>query len=169
MRPDLSRVAEWYHGYIQTVPEDNLMEAFEHQTALFIHFLENMPAHKYDYRYAPEKWTIREVLQHIIDAERVFSYRALRFARFDPTPLPGFDENLFAANARAADRSWHSLVEEFKAVRQSSFLLFQSLDVEQLQAGGTSSGNPCYVLAFGYIIIGHALHHQIITEERYLK
>jgi uncharacterized damage-inducible protein DinB len=168
MRPDLSRVGEWYHGYIQKVPENEIMEAFSNQTASFRRFLESVPADKYDYRYAPDKWTIREVLQHVIDAERVFAYRALRFARFDHTPLHGFDENLFAENARAASRPWDRLVEEFKAVRRASELMFSSFDEEQLQANGTASGSPSYVLAVGYTLIGHALHHQQVTKERYL-
>jgi len=97
MRPDLSRVGNFYHNYINLVTQDDLVEAFDIQSASFIRFLETIAPDKYDYRYADGKWTIRELLQHIIDAERIFSYRALRFARKDSTPLPGFDENLFAA------------------------------------------------------------------------
>src|SRR5213075_2346356 len=95
-RPDLNRVPEFYHNYINQVPENDLMTAFKNQTPLFIDFLTSVPADKIDYVYAEEKWTIREILQHVIDAERVFSYRSLRFARKDPTPLSGFDEKLFA-------------------------------------------------------------------------
>ena len=102
MRPDLSRVPQFYHNYVNHVPQDELIDAFNTETPVFIHFLENIPPDKYDYRYADNKWTIKEVLQHIIDAERVFAYRALRFARKDPTSLPGFDENLFADNAKAS-------------------------------------------------------------------
>jgi uncharacterized damage-inducible protein DinB len=168
MRPDLSRVGDWYHNYIKLVTEDELTIAFDKQSASFIRFLEMIPAEKYDYHYAEGKWTIREVLQHIIDAERVFSYRALRFARKDATPLPGFDENLFASAAKADKRSWDKLVEELKVVRRSSELLFHSFDSEQLQSDGISSNSPNYVLAIGFIIIGHAMHHQKIIKERYL-
>jgi uncharacterized damage-inducible protein DinB len=168
MRPDLSRVAIAFHNYINQVTEDDLMEAFEKHSASFIRFLETIPVEKHDYKYADGKWSIREVLQHIIDAERVFAYRALRFARKDATPLPGFDENLFAAAAKAGKRSWDKLVEEFKVVRRSSELLFQSFDEEQLQANGISSDKPNYVLALGFTIVGHAAHHQKITKERYL-
>ena len=168
MRPDLSRVGDWYHNYISQVPDEELTDAFDKQSASFIRFLETIPAEKYDYRYAEDKWTIKEVLQHIIDAERVFGYRALRFARKDSTPLPGFDENLFAANAKADKRTWDKLVEEFKVVRRSSELLFQSFDDEQLQSAGISSNSSNYVLAVGFIIIGHAMHHQKIIKERYL-
>jgi DinB family. len=168
MRPELSRVGSFYHNYINQVPDDDLSEAFEKQSASFFRFLETIPFEKYDYRYADGKWTLKELLQHIIDAERIFSYRALRFARKDPTPLSGFDENLFPANAKADERSWDKLVEELKVVRRSSELLFHSLDKEQLEAAGTSSNSPNYVLAIGYIIIGHAMHHQKIIRERYL-
>ncbi len=168
MRPDLSRVGDWYHNYISQVTDDGLATAFEKQSVSLIQFFETLPADKRDYRYAEGKWTIKEVLQHIIDAERVFSYRALRFSRKDPTPLPGFDENLFAANARAGPRSWDKLLEELKVVRRSSELLFQSFDEEQLECNGTSSNSPNYVLALGFIIIGHAMHHQKIIKERYL-
>ena len=168
MHPDLSRVAPFYHNYINLVTDDNLATAFDKQSSSLIRFFESIPAGKYDYRYAEGKWTIKEVLQHIIDAERVFAYRALRFARMDTTPLPGFDENLFASAAKADRRSWEKLMEELKVVRRSSELLFQSFDEEQLQSNGISSNSPNYVLAIGFIIIGHAMHHQKITRERYL-
>jgi len=168
MRPDLSRIGNWYHNYINLVTEDELTEAFDKQSASFIRFLETIPAEKYDYRYAEGKWTIKEVLQHIIDAERIFSYRALRFARKDATPLPGFDENTFAAAAKADTRSWDKLVEEFKVVRRSSELLFNSFDEDQLQSDGISSNSPNYVSGLGFILIGHAMHHQKIIKERYL-
>lgn len=168
MRPDLSRVGNFYHNYINLVKEDELAEAFEKQSASFIRFLETIPAEKYDHRYAEEKWTIKELLQHVIDAERIFSYRALRFARKDKTPLPGFDENSFAAAAKAETRNWDKLVEEFKVVRRSSELLFNSFDEDQLDADGISSNSPNYVLALGFILIGHAMHHQKIVKERYL-
>ncbi|MGN6291386.1 MAG: DinB family protein [Chitinophagaceae bacterium] len=168
MYPDLSRAGEWYHGYIKMVPQDDIKAAFSSKDNNLIAFLNSIPESKHDHRYAEGKWTIKEVLQHIIDAERVFAYRALRFARKDQTPLPGFDENLFAENSRASARQWNDLVEEFKHVRRSSEIFFNSLDEDQLEAGGISSNNPIYVRALGYIIIGHALHHQKILAERYL-
>lgn len=168
MRPDLSRVAPFYHNYISQVTEDDILEAFEKQSAAFIRFLETIPTVKYDYRYAEGKWSIRELLQHIIDAERIFAYRALRFARKDATPLPGFDENAYAINAKADKRSWDKLVDEFMVVRRSSELLFQSFDEDQLESNGVSSNSPNYVRALGFIIIGHATHHQKIIKERYL-
>ncbi|HEY2722297.1 MAG TPA: DinB family protein [Chitinophagaceae bacterium] len=168
-RPDLTRVPEFYHNYINQVPENDLMSAFRNQTPIVIDFFQTLPVNKIDYAYAEGKWTIKEILQHMIDAERVFAYRALRFARKDPTPLPGFDENLFAANARADKRSWNDVLEEFKAVRKSSELLYASFDEEQLNASGSSNNSVNYVLGFGYILVGHVLHHVKVVKERYLK
>ena len=169
MRPDLSRVPEFYHNYIKHVPEDDLMIAFKNQTPVALQFFQNLPEDKIDYAYAEGKWTIKELLQHIIDAERIFSYRALRFARKDPTPLPGFDENLFAENAKAAKRNWSDLVEEFKVVRKATEWLYGSFDAEQLNATGTSNNSPIYVLAFGYISVGHVMHHMNVIKQRYLS
>jgi uncharacterized damage-inducible protein DinB len=169
MRPDLSRVPSFYHNYINQVTQDELLAAFKEQTPAFIGFFEAIPPDKYDHRYEPGKWTIREVLQHIIDAERVFAYRALRFARKDATPLPGFDENEFAANSQADTRDWNDLMAEFKALRVSSYYLFASFDEEQLNAAGVSNNNSIYVLAIGYILVGHAMHHVKVLKERYLN
>ena len=167
-RPDLQKVPKFYHNYINQVPENELATAFKKESPAFIQFLENIPADKRNFRYAAGKWSIKEVLQHIVDAERIFAYRALRFARKDATPLPGFEENDYAANAKTENRNWNDLVEEFKVVRRSSEILFGSFDEEQLNASGISSNHSNYVLAFGYIIIGHANHHRNVIRERYL-
>jgi hypothetical protein len=167
-RPDLSRVPEYYHNYINQVPESDLMEAFRIQTPSFNRFLKELPADMIDYRYAEGKWTIKEMLQHIIDAERIFSYRALCFARKDATPLPSFDENEYAANAKADKRNWNDLQEEFNSVRRSTEILFASFDKEQLETSGTASGHSNYVLGIGFILAGHVNHHLKIIRERYL-
>ena len=168
MRPDLSRVPNFYHNYISQVPENELIEAFNTETPLFIQFIENIPTHKHDYRYAEGKWTIKEVLQHVVDAERIFAYRALCFARKDHTSLPGFDENTYADNSKADKRKWDELVGEFKVVRMASEYMFTSFDDEQLEATGTANNNSVYVLAVGYILVGHCAHHMKIIKERYL-
>ncbi|HVT86175.1 MAG TPA: DinB family protein [Chitinophagaceae bacterium] len=167
-RPDLTRVPEFYHNYINQVVENDLMDAFRKESASFIDFFETIPPSKYDYRYAEGKWTVKEVLQHIIDADRVFNYRALRFARKDTTPLPGFDEDLFAQNSKAYSRNWNDLVEEFKSVRRSSEFLFDSFDSEQLECSGISNNHSNYVLGIGYIVIGHSVHHMNVVKQRYL-
>jgi hypothetical protein len=168
-RPDLTRVPEYYHRYINQVPENDLMTALENQTGSFIKLLKKIPAEKVNYRYAKGKWTIKEVLQHIIDTERVFAYRALCFARGESAPLPSFDENLYADNSKASKRDWKDLIEEFKAVRQSTYYLFDSLDKKQLDSTGVASGNPVYVLGLCYIVVGHVHHHVNILKERYFN
>jgi uncharacterized damage-inducible protein DinB len=166
---DLSRVPEYYHRYINQVTEHELDAAFQqHQTAL-VDLLTTVPPETWDHRYAEGKWTIKEVVQHIIDAERVFTYRALRFARKDPTALPGFDENIFASSSKADKRKKEDLLDELKTVQRSSAQLFGSFDEEQLGQSGTASGQPVSVEGIGFIIVGHARHHKKILEERYLK
>lgn len=166
---DLSRVPQYYHRYIQNLINDNLETALEKHQVELIYFLKNIPKKKWNYRYAEGKWSIKEVVQHIIDAERIFSYRALCFSRKDQTPLPGFEENDYAANSKADSRTKKDLLKELKIVQQSSAQLFNSFDAEQLEQSGTMSGNSCYVKGIGYILVGHSMHHKKILEERYLK
>ncbi|MEO7924888.1 MAG: DinB family protein [Chitinophagaceae bacterium] len=167
-RPDLSRVPEWYHVYINQVKENDLIKAIQDQSISFLKFLKRIPVEKRNYRYAKGKWTIKEMLQHIIDAERVFSYRALCFARKESAPLPSFDENEYAANSKAAKRDWNEMLEEFKAVRHSTEIMFGSFDKTQLDSTGTASGKPVYVLGIGFILVGHINHHIRVLTERYL-
>ena len=133
-RPDLSRVPDFFHGYISKVKEDDLMAGLKSSTKNLFDLLKSIPSEKHDHRYAEGKWTIKEVLQHMLDGERVFTYRALRFARKDDTPLPGFDENLFAQTAKADKRNWNDMVEEFTSLRKASEAMFASFDNEQLEA-----------------------------------
>ena len=167
-RPDLSRVPSFYHNYINQVKTDDLMSSFRDNTETMITFFKKIPENKYDHRYADDKWTIKELVQHLTDAERVFSYRALRFARKDKTPLPGFEEKLYAETSEASKKSWEELVNEFIAVRKATELLFASFSYEQLEAEGTASGGSIYVLAIGFICTGHCYHHRNIINERYL-
>ncbi|MBL7740151.1 MAG: DinB family protein [Chitinophagaceae bacterium] len=168
MQPDLSRVPQFYHNYINHVPQDDLMEAFRVQTPITMNFFEALPSQKHDYRYAAGKWTIKEVIQHIIDAERVFTYRALCFARKDKTFLPAFDENSYADHSKGHQRNWTNMLEEFRSLRTATEYLFGSFDAEQLDETGTSNNNSIYVLGVGYIVIGHAMHHIKVIKERYL-
>jgi hypothetical protein len=167
--PDLSRMPEYYHKYINQVKEDDLVIALRNNTSSFLFMLEMIPTEKLDYRYAEGKWTIKEVLQHIIDTERVFTYRALRFARKDNTPLPGFDQDIFAANAKADKRKWNELVDEFTSLRRATELMFGSFDDAQLESAGTATNVSMYVLGVGYIIVGHCIHHMNILKEKYLE
>jgi uncharacterized damage-inducible protein DinB len=166
---DLSRVPEYYHKYINLAIDEDLQTAFKkHQTDL-VSFLKEIPKKKWDFRYAEGKWSIKEVVQHIIDAERVFDYRALCFARKDQTSLPSFDENIFADNSKADERTKKDLLKELKTVQESSAQMFESFDEEQLEQPGVASGKPTYVKGIAYIVVGHALHHKKILKERYLS
>lgn len=166
--PDLARIPEWYHGYISLVKETDLLKALREQGAVFSELLAGIPPEQWDHRYAKGKWTVRQVVQHCIDAERIFAYRALRFARKDQTPLAGFDENLYAEYARVENRSVDELRHEFDAVRQSTISLFKSFGDEELESEGVANEKPVYTAGIGYIIVGHTLHHERVIRERYL-
>lgn len=167
-RPDLSRVPVWFHGYINQVKENNLKDALSNQSAYLFKFLKKIPVAKHNYRYAKGKWTIKEVIQHIIDAERVFTYRALCVARKEEQNLPGFDENIYADNSKASKRNWNDMLEEFKALRKATELLYRSFDKAQLDTSGISNNNPIYVNAICFVTVGHVEHHVRILKERYL-
>jgi len=168
-RPDLSRIPQYYHKYINQAKEDDLVSALENNTHTFLSLLKIIPPDKRDHRYAEGKWTVKEVLQHIIDTERVFTYRALRFARKDQTPLPGYDQNIFAVSAKADKRNWDDLVDEFTYHRKATEIMFGSFDNEQMESAGIASDVSVYVLGIGYIIAGHCAHHMNILKEKYLE
>ena len=154
--------------YINAAGEGNLYEDLEISLHDFIRFVQDIPMDKFDYRYADGKWTIKEIIQHVIDTERIFSYRALRISRNDITALPGFDENDYALNTNANDRHLQSLLTELSIVRQSTLALFKSFSEEQIKRIGIASNNEISVRAIGFIIIGHQKHHQKVYKERYL-
>ncbi|MGL2967599.1 DinB family protein [Flavobacterium sp. XGLA_31] len=155
--------------YINQVSEEySLTEELEISVHRFIKFVQNIPMDKFDYRYAEGKWTIKDIILHLIDAERIFAYRALRFARNDKTALPGFDENDYVEEANADKRSLQDLLTEFLIVRQATLALFKSLSEEELMRKGTASNNLISVRALGFTIIGHQNHHQRVYQERYL-
>jgi len=168
MRPELSKVPKAFHNYVNQVQENEVLTAFSNQGKTIFQLLESIPAEKHDYRYDTGKWTIREVLQHIIDAERVFAYRALAFARKDKTSLPPFDENDYALNSMASGRNWSDMVEEFRHLRKANEIMFQSFSDEQLDTYGTSNNNSISVRALGFVMVGHATHHARIVKERYI-
>ncbi|AWH86086.1 damage-inducible protein DinB [Flavobacterium album] len=156
-------------AYIHLVnPEYSLTEELEISVHNLTHFVREIPMDKYDYRYAEGKWTIKDILQHVIDSERIFAYRALRFSRNDNTPLPGFDENSFAANTDATKRSINDLLTEMSAVRHANIMMFKSFTQDELLRKGTASGYTVSVRALGFLLIGHQNHHIKIFKERYL-
>ena len=160
--------ASFYAPYINALGEVNLIEELEISLHDFIRFVQNIPMDKFDYRYTEGKWNIKEIIQHVIDTERIFAYRALRISRNDETPLPGFDENYYIANTEAANRNIQDLLTEFSAVRHSNLFLFKSLSEQQLKRFGFASNAAVSVRAIGFIMIGHQKHHQKIFQERYL-
>ena len=154
--------------YIKAIDNVELIEELEISLHDFIKFVQNIPMDKFDYRYAAGKWTIKDIIQHIIDADRFFGYRALRISRNDTTPLPGFEENDYVENTDANGRSIQELLTEFSAIRHSNLLLFKSFSSAQLTRMGIASNHPISVRAIGFLMIGHLKHHQKVFEERYL-
>ena len=167
-RPAANEAAPYYHRYINQVSSNHLLTALENGKANTVEFWETISTDKWDFRYADDKWTIKEVVLHVIDTERVMAYRALRIGRGDNTPMPGFDQNLFAPNSNAANRSPKSLIEEYQSVRDATLALFRSFDENALSKMGNASGSDVSALALGYIIAGHEIHHNKVLKERYL-
>lgn len=167
-KPALSSIPEFYHKYVKLVEEDSASSALEKNSETLRSFLQAIPEEKWDFRYAEGKWSIKELVQHMIDTERIFSYRALCIARGEKQSLPGFDENLYAANSQGDRRSKTELVTEFSAVRTATKLLFASFTEEQLSSTGQANNNPISVNGIGFITVGHVLHHLNILRERYL-
>ena len=164
----VNEYAKFYSPYINALQNVELIEELEICLHDFIRFVQNIPMDKFDFRYAEGKWTIKDIIQHLIDAERVFSYRAMRISRNDKTPLPGFEENDYVENTNANGRSIQDLLTELSAVRQSTLLLFKSFSEEQFGRIGVASNAEVSVRAIGFIIIGHQKHHQKVFQERYL-
>ncbi|WP_262248653.1 DinB family protein [Parapedobacter soli] len=156
-----------YAPYIETVTGD-VVELLREQIASFPEFLSNIPPGKSEFAYAEGKWTIKEVVGHIIDTERVMAYRALRFGRNDTKELIGFEQEDFVANARFNERSLASFADEFVLVRKSNLELFKHFNDHELARKGIASGRLTSVRAFMYIIAGHLNHHKNIIRERYL-
>ena len=164
----VNEYSEFNATYINALDDVNLFEELEISLHDFIKFVQNIPMDKFDYRYAEGKWTIKDIIQHIIDAERIFGYRALRISRNDKTPLPGFEENDYVENTNANGRSIQELLTEFSAVRHAHLLLFKSFSVEQLTRMGIASNHAISVRALGFLMVGHQKHHQKVFQERYL-
>lgn len=154
--------------YINACADVSLVEGLENGLNQLVSFMQHIPIEKLEYRYAEDKWTIKDIVLHLIDAERIFAYRALRIGRGDETPLAGFEENNYVPNAMANSRTLESLITEFQFVRNSTLSLFKNFSDEQLLFLGTSSNNLISVRAIGFIISGHQNHHLRIIKERYL-
>lgn len=158
-----------FQVYIEKVSEDELLTAFSNQFPVITKLLSSITEEKSDYAYDTGKWTLKELLQHIIDTERIFNYRALCIARKESASLPGFDENDYAENSNGNSRKWNDLVDEFLAVRRSTEFLYKSFTDEMLKASGLSNNKSITVNSLGFTTVGHFYHHKKIIEERYLS
>ena len=166
-RPQPNECAPYYQKYIALAQGDSIQEIVNNHAFDLQEFYNSLPDEKADYAYGENKWTIKEVLQHLTDAERVFAYRALRISRGDETPLASFEENDYVKNGFAAERSLSSLKQEFNAVRAATDMFLLALNQTQIMRLGTASNNPVSVNALAFIIYGHLLHHKNILHERY--
>jgi uncharacterized damage-inducible protein DinB len=166
---NLETVPHFYKNYVKQIEETDLIQALRisgHRMLELVHFIKDEKA---DYRYAEGKWSVREVLCHIIDAERIFAYRALRFARNDKTDLSPFEENDYATQANASGRSLKKIADEMAHLRVSTIDMFDGFTPEMLTRKGTANKNELSVVALGFIIAGHETHHRKILMERYLS
>jgi uncharacterized damage-inducible protein DinB len=167
-KPHGSEYATFYAGYVARVPDGDIVAMLAAQIGHTIELVRELSDEHAAFAYAPGKWSIKDVLAHITDSERILACRALRFARHDTTPLPGFDENLYAATAGAEHRSLASIVGELAAVRAATVALFDSLAEDCWGRGGRANDADVTVRALAWIIAGHELHHRSILESRYL-
>ena len=167
-RPASTEYAEWYAGYVKAVGDEDLLALLARQCDDVASMASSVPTGKAEYAYAPGKWMLKEIIGHLNDAERVFSYRVLRFARADQTPLASFDENAWMGPAGFKDRTLGDLVAEFQAIRQSTLAQLRHLPAESVTRIGTASGKQVSVRALAYIIAGHVRHHLDVIRERYL-
>lgn len=167
-KPQSGEYPSYFEGYINQVEQSDIQEAVKELSYPLTYFFLNLPDEKGGFAYAEGKWTLKDLLQHVIDTERIMQYRLLRIARNDSTPLPGFDENSYAENAKANARSFVAIKEEFKAIRKSTDLLIGSLTKEQLLNSGIASDKKVTANAIAFIVFGHLLHHKKVIEERYL-
>ena len=167
--PDRTEAAEYYFTYIDKVPAGDICQILRSQSDDFITLLTSIPDDQSRHRYEPGKWTIREVVGHINDTERLFVFRALWFARGFDSPLPSFDQHVAVAAAGADERSWRSLIDEFRDLRASTVAFFSTLPADAWTRRGVASGNPFTVRALAYLTAGHVIHHAAILRSRYLQ
>jgi len=166
-RPSASEYGSFHQTYINYTSGKDYSILVQQYNDRIIDAWNAIPTEKINFAYAPDKWTIRQMLQHVIDTERIFAYRALSIARGETSPMMGFDENAYAQKATAGQRNWKEMIAEWKIVRQSTNMLFASFTEEDLKQKGTASNLPLSVNASGFIIFGHALHHLHVLKERY--
>jgi uncharacterized damage-inducible protein DinB len=167
-RPSPDEYPPFYAGYVAQVPDGDVVEALIGGAEIAAALLHDLDEERGNHAYAPGKWTLKEVLLHCADAERIFVYRALRIARGDQTPLPGWDENAYTPMSGAGARSMDSIMDELESVREASVTLFHGLPEEAWTRSGNANGRPITVRALAWITAGHLLHHLGVVQERYL-
>jgi uncharacterized damage-inducible protein DinB len=161
-------IPEYYRGYVALLNGKDAVTHFRETLTDTLRFLEEIPEEKWNFAYAPGKWTLKEVLLHLMDGERIFAYRALRFSRNDTTPLAGFEENLYVPECGALSRSKSSVIREFETVRHATQSFFENLTPEMASRSGIANDKKISVRALGLVIAGHELHHMKVIRERYL-
>lgn len=169
MKPNYDYLPEFYKGYVLHVSEQPLIGALAQSKEMSLKLFQTITEEKGAYAYGEGKWSIKELIQHMIDAERVFAYRALTFARNDKTELPGFEQDDWNIASKANSRTMENLVGQYQQVSGSTLMMFKSFDTEMLNKVGMASGAQFNVANLGFIIAGHSTHHINILEERYLK
>lgn len=165
----MTEFQKYIQRYLDLVPSENWLEEMKFSGNSTLEIYRNLSIEQSNFAYVEGKWTMKELLQHLIDAERIFTYRAMRFARKDKTELPGWDEEDYAKHYFSAERSLESLIDEFDLVRKSSLIFFENLNAQQLSETGIANGNEIAVETIGKLIIGHNIHHLNIINERYLN
>ena len=165
----MTEFQKYIQRYLDLIPSENWLEEMKISGNSTLEIYRKLSPEQSNFAYTEGKWTMKELLQHLIDAERIFVYRAIRFARKDKTELPGWDEEEYANHYFSAERSVESLTEEFETVRKSSLIFFESLNPQQLSETGIANGNEISVETIGKLFVGHNIHHVNIMNERYLN
>ena len=168
IRPDTTEYAPYYERYVSLVAETDILNVLGAQPTQLQDMLTAMPEERGAFRYAEGKWSIKELISHLIDGERIFAYRALRISRADETPIEGFEQDGYIENSHANDRSFGELLEEFSLLRRANMIMFKNLDDSDWGQRGTASDAGVSVRALAYIMAGHIAHHLNILKERYL-
>jgi len=166
-RPQPDEYASFFEKYVSLIQSDDIVGTLDAQRVQMVQLLGARGEREGNFRYAPDKWSVKEVIGHMSDSERIFSYRALRIARGDETPLPGFEQDDYIVTGGFGDRTLADLAAEFFAVRMATLMLVQSFTEDAWSRRGTASDHPVTVRAMAYVIAGHEMHHRKILDERY--
>jgi len=167
-KPNMEDVPVFYRNYVDSADESDMIEALMQSAIDTLELYRSIPPEKHNYRYEEGKWSVKELLSHLIDGERVFAYRAHRFSRKDVTPLAGFEENEYVPNSNASNRNMESLISEFEHLRNSNIKLFEGMNETMLDFLGTANDQRMNARMMGWVIAGHNMHHNHVLRERYL-